>query len=168
MRRTALILSALIMLALTGCDKVDSTSRIPTYQVAIRLNSTGLWNTYGVHSYGESVRFSRDKGIPANYSYTATTYTGFGGVLLICGYNFVSGDYNSPLAYDLACPVEAKSSVIVSVNSDYEAVCPVCGSHFNVTEGGGGPISGPALTKKYGLQRYTVTAATNGGYVITN
>lgn len=151
-----------------SCDDVD-TNRIPAYKVQIALNSPGLWDTYGVGGYGMYREFIAATRTPSNFAFTETTFTGYGGVLLIMGMDpFGEGDI-IPLAYDLSCPVECKpdTRVFVDANS-LEAVCPVCGSHYNVLMSGGSPVSGPAATGsvKYGLQRYYCYPS-NGGYVIT-
>lgn len=64
-----------------------------------------------------------------------------------------------------------KADVRIYVEGElYEAVCPECGSHYDVTMGGGAPLSGPAASgdHKYGLRRYRCLPSGNGGYVITN
>lgn len=150
-----------------SCESTDD-DRIPAYPVQIMLNNPGLWQTYGVVSFGESRMFIRQSRIPANFQFLESTYTGYGGVLLIMGMDpFSAGDV-IPLAYDLACPVECKDYIRVYVDeATLEAVCPDCGSHYDVTMGGGSPTSGPALTGtvKYALQRYGVYPS-GGGYVI--
>lgn len=163
LKKIIYILSLSVSLLAISCNHIDS-SRIPAMPVNIQLDNTGLWNTYGVFSYGQYRMFIKSKKLPSNFSYSALSYTGFGGVLLISGND--NGDYNTPLAYDLACPVEAKESVIVGINSKYEAVCPVCGSVYNVCEGYGAPVSGRALDLHYGLQRFRVYPASLGGYII--
>ena len=157
---------ALLFLLFASCEKVDN-NRIPSVAVNIQLDNTGLWDTYGVHGYGQYRYFIKSQRIPANFPYSAMTYTGFGGVLLISGYNPQTGDYNSPLAYDLSCPVEAKNNIIVTIdNNTFEAVCPVCGSRYNVCEGSGAPVSGPAVEYKSGMQRYQAVPQGMGGYTI--
>lgn len=170
-KRTIIFAAGIVFAAIgvftSGCDSVDS-ERIPAYRVQIALNSPGLWDTYGVGGYGMHREFIRETRTPSDFHYTETTYTGFGGVLLIMGMDpFGQGDV-MPLAYDLACPVECKSDIRVAVDdSSLEAICPVCRSHYDVTMSGGAPISGPAATGnvKYGLQRYNAYPS-NGGYVI--
>ena len=157
--------AVVIMAAVSSCEQVNN-HRIPAVPVNIELNNQGLWDTYGVHAFGDYRYFVRDLHQPANYSYTANTYTGFGGVLLISG--FFGGDYNVPLAYDLSCPVEAKKEIRVTIDkSNYQAVCPKCGSRFDVFEGQGRPVSGKALEMNYGMQIYHVFPASLGGYVIS-
>ena len=73
---------------------------------------------------------------------------------------------NGPLAYDRACPNEAKQNVVLNIDKEnFEAVCPKCGSRFNVCEAYGAPLSGPALENQYGMRRIGMTPA-NGGWII--
>lgn len=159
---------AVLLWSMTGCTTVND-DRIPVFNVNLQIDNEALWVTYGVHSFGESRRFIRTEQLrePANFPFKATTYTGFGGILLISGYNY--GDYNMPLAYDLACPVELNRNVRVAVDAaTFEAVCPQCKSHFNVTEGQGRPVSGPALEQNYALRTYRVVRGSMGGYTVLN
>lgn len=157
---------------LSSCNQVDD-DRIPSLPVYINLSGAGLWNSYGVSGVGVSRRFINYQGeqSPDGFPYNANTYVGFGGVLLIGGIDPFTSEPNVPLAYDLSCPVERSQTVRVSVNSEnLEAVCPVCGSHYNVVTAGGSPVSGPALTGKYkyGLRRYSCDPGQGGGYIIHN
>lgn len=154
-------LIALLLLAVcASCDHIDNKT-IPGFTVRIDLGSYALWNTYGVNGMGDYRIFSREKKLPANFPYNVNTYTGFGGVLLMMG-------MDTPLAYDMACPVEISQNIILSINPDnYEAVCPRCGSHFNPLTGDGGPVSGVAINNKVGMRQYHVYPS-NGGYVISN
>lgn len=164
-----ILLSACAALALGSCDTLDD-DRIPYQPVSINLSDIGMWNTYGVAGYGQHRRFIRQTGEPANFTYSAATYTGFGGVLLIGGMDAYTNDTNVPLAYDLACPVECRRDVRVAIDSStLEAVCPECGSRYNVCEAGGAPVGGPALTgeHKYRLQPYVCVPSQLGGYTIT-
>ncbi len=159
------ILSILTALSIVSCEKSINDERIPPVSVNIELNNQGLWDTYGVHGYGQHRYFIKVDQIPENFPYTALTYTGFGGVLLISGY--ADGDYNVPLAYDLSCPVESKQTVRIQIDSEsYEAVCPECRSRYDVCEGNGRPVSGRAVDLNFGLQRYRVIPASLGGYTI--
>lgn len=151
-------------MSICSCEHVDS-NRIPACSVNLPLDNQALWDTYGVHGYGQSRRFIRDLREPANFPYSALTYTGFGGILLISGLD--GTDYNTPLAYDLACPVEVKSDVRVYIDQNtFEAVCPKCGSHYDVCEGMGRPVSGEALQRNFGMEMYRVVPATYGGYTV--
>lgn len=137
--------------------------------VNIDLSNQGIWNTYGVHGYGSSRRFiyTRTEREPAGFPYNYNSATGYGGVLLVSGQNAYTGDA-APLAYDLACPVECMPDVRVAVDPEsLEAVCPKCGSHYNVTQANGAPVEGPAVGMHYALTPYSAYRATGGGYVIT-
>ena len=156
------IITALIALvwSATACDTSDSKA-LPSYAVRIDLGSYALWNTYGVYGMGDYRVFNREKGIPKNFPFNVNTFTGYGGVLLMMGAEM-------PLAYDLACPVEASYNIVLSIDSEnFEAVCPKCHSRFNPLTGDGGPVSGVAINNKVGMTRYHVTPS-NGGYIIAN
>lgn len=165
MRRRLTALAAIVGLMM-ACTQIDD-SRTPSYPVSIKLNSAALWATYGVSGLGDSRVFNRSKGLPKNYSYTATTYTGYGGVLLVYGYDFTSQDYG-PMAFDMSCPVENNTTALIAFDDEaLDAYCSSCGSHYDVMWSAGSPTQGTAVDKKYGLTRYTVTAS-NSGYVISN
>ena len=162
-----LLPALLTLLCLAGCDNEIDDTRIPAFNVQINLANTGLWNVYGVHGYGDYTYFIRETNSPANFPFTQTTYTGFGGVLLREGMNPFEAGVVEPLAYDLACPVECNAQIRVQIDEQLNAKCPVCGSVYDVTMAAGAPISGPALTGsvKYALERYRAIAQ-NGGYMI--
>lgn len=168
-----LFLSLMVLLsAVSSCNQVDD-DRIPSLPVYINLSGAGMWNSYGVSGVGISRNFINWQGVvsPAGFPFNANTYVGFGGVLLIGGIDPFTSDPNVPLAYDLSCPVECSQTVRVAIDQDnLEAVCPVCGSHYNVVTAGGSPVAGPALTGKYkyGLRRYVCDPGQGGGYIIHN
>ena len=139
--------------AVYSCHSLDD-DRIPVQPVNISFATVADWNIYGVNGALEWRRFIRSDRIPPNYPYTAMTYTGFGGVLLLCD---VLGN---PQAYDLACPVECRQDVRVFINTEDEhlAECPECGSKYNVFSLMGHPVSGIAATRGYALRRYCVGA----------
>ncbi|MDE6561271.1 MAG: hypothetical protein K2K75_07825 [Muribaculaceae bacterium] len=173
LQKGSLFLSLMALLSVaSSCNQVDD-DRIPSLPVYINLSDVGWWNTYGVSGIGISRNFINWQGVvsPSGFPFNANTYVGFGGVLLIGGIDPFTSDTNVPLAYDLSCPVECKQTVRVAIDPDnLEAVCPECGSHYNVITSGGSPVSGPALTGKYkyGLRRYVCDPAQGGGYIIHN
>lgn len=147
------IATILLVGLLSGsCSRIDDT-RIPAMPVNIVFSTVGVWNAYGIGGAMEHRRFikSSTNPVPADFPYTVSTYTGYGGVLLV-------GDiYGNPIAYDLACPYEAQPEIRIAVdNSAYDAVCPVCKSTYDVFAGYGRPTSGPAAERGYGLRRYSV------------
>lgn len=173
-RRRAITKYSLLLLVLPmlgGCESIND-SRIPAMPVMINLSDRGMWNAYGVSGFGDFNYFVFQSGSPrepAGFPYTETSATGYGGVLLIEGVDPFSTEAGVPVAFDLSCPVEKSPVIRVAVNpSNYEAICPVCDSHYNVTTGAGAPVSGEAVTLHYGLKRYYCHPTTLGGYIITN
>lgn len=171
-KKYILVLLGALAVICTGCDTIND-NRIPALAVSIKLDNPGLWDKYGVHVMGEYCYFVRELNQPSGF-YTANTYTGFGGVLLIGGMNLTTSEPNVPLAYDMACPVERDPEVRVAIDPDnLDAVCPVCTSRYDVIMGAGAPVGGPALTgaTKYRLQTYRCHPVMLGGflngYVIT-
>lgn len=134
--------------AASGCSHIED-NRLPPAPVRIEFRSVGDWNAFGVGGALESRRFIRPD-VPSGFPWTALTYTGFGGVLLVCDVN------GRPMAYDLACPYECKADVRVFVSEDMVAECPVCHSTYDVFSNLGTPLSGPAAERGYGMTRYFV------------
>ena len=161
-RTYAAVLAALaIVLAVSSCDTLDN-ERIPVQPVNISFATVADWNVYGVSGALTWRSFVREERLPSNYPYTAMTYTGFGGVLLV-------GDvFGNPQAYDLACPFECSRTVRLFINTEAEhlAECPKCGSRFNVFSLTGHPVSGPAAERGYALRRYRVEPGRAGEYYI--
>lgn len=155
---------------LTSCHSVDD-DRIPPMPVRISFATYGDWSFYGIAGATDTRRFILPEKIPAGFPYTAMSATGFGGVLLVGQYSY-SGDptLDPPLAYDLACPVEMKSDIRVYVDQDkLVAKCPRCESTYDIFQGYGGPLSGPAAEHGYGLKRYRAGSGSTGQYmIITN
>lgn len=159
----------LLALLLSGCTTVDN-ERIPNFPVQIDLSTPALWNTYGVAGYGEHRQFIRQLGEPRNFPWSVNGASGYGGVLLVSGFNPFTLEAAVPLAFDLACPVECRPEVRVRMKTDGMlplAICPECGSEYDVCEQAGSPLSGPALSRKLGLKRYECYATTYGGYMIS-
>jgi len=147
--------------ALCSCHHVDN-KRLPVTQVNIEFRTQADWVTYGVPGAADHRRFIRQERIPANFPYTVSTYTGFGGVLLC---NTFLGE---PVAYDLACPVECNSTVRVAINDDLLAECPRCHSTYNVFEGMGNSVGGPAARDGYGLQIYHCGPGRAGEFMVVS
>ena len=110
------------------------------------------------------------KGIQAYKIYTEKDVdqegerTGFGGVLVFHG--LASNGMDAFYAFDAACPHEASTNVRVEIDeSAVYAICPKCGSKFEVLNGFGNPVSGPCVQEKQGLKRYKVNAQGNKIYI---
>ncbi len=144
------ILYAACAIACAGCHTLDD-DRIPVTPVNLPFATEASWNIYGVAGAMDYKSYIRDKRIPANFPYTANSFTGFGGILLV---TTVLGE---PAAYDLACPVERDHNIIVEINTESMlAECPVCHSEYDVFSLSGHPVEGIAAEKGYGLRRYRV------------
>ncbi|WP_455498966.1 hypothetical protein [Coprobacter sp.] len=141
----------------SGCDKNDDF-RIPTAHVNIVI-SPAQWSRYGVHAFPDYQKFILNK-VPNKEFYNISSATGYGGVLLVCGYS------NQLYAYDLACPVERDPAVLLDIE-DNHAYCPQCKSTYDIYGGTGAPTSGPAHEHKYMLRAYQVISQ-NGSHNIIN
>jgi hypothetical protein len=87
---------------------------------------------------------------------------GFGGILVINGYS--AGGETNLFAYDLACPVEANSSVRVIPDDVGKAKCPECEAVYSIAYGMGTPES----KSKYPLKSYTVKKTGEKKYNVLN
>ena len=157
----ATVLPVLIGLcgALSSCHHIDN-HRLPVSYVNISFRSVGEWDIYGVAGAGQYRRFILPEKIPSGFPYTAMSATGLGGVLLCTTY------LGTPVAYDLACPVECRANVRVFINDDNEAECPVCHSRYDVFEKLGYPVAGKAAEDGFGLEVYRVGPGAQGEYML--
>lgn len=161
--------AAICAITLSACGEHVNNKRIPSYPVDINLANPGLWNAYGIGGIGDYSIFVKGSQ-PASFPWLATSYTGYGGVLLVgvdpAAFFADEAWPYLPMAFDLACPVEIKPEVTVYVDeTKFEAVCPECGSRYTLFSGGG-PVSGPAVGYKYGLQQYKCTGTPMTGFRI--
>ncbi|MCH5214408.1 MAG: hypothetical protein J1E97_04385 [Muribaculaceae bacterium] len=159
----------LSMIAPLGACTQLNDERIPAYAVSIDLSNAGLWNTFGVFNFGDCQYFVIPLRLPGGFNYIYNSATGYGGVLLVMGLDNYTGG-TAPLAYDMACPVERLPEVRVWLDPDsetFEVECQECHSRYNVVDGVGAPVSGPAKAMKYALTPYQCYPTINGGYIIT-
>ena len=94
----------------------------------------------------------------------ATDRLGFGGVLVVHGYN--SNGAVDFFAYDLACPHEIDRNVLVVPDDEGKARCPKCGSVYVTMWGMGVPEA--SSTSKYPLRSYLVRAMGGNVFVVVN
>lgn len=163
-------MAATLLTALSGCGETVNNHRIPAMPVDIHLHTPGLWNTYGVGGIGMYRIFNKETNTPPDFPWTANTFTGYGGVLLVgvdAAANF--GDQQwpyLPMAFDMSCPVEAEPNIVVYVDEmKFEAVCPKCQSRYTLYSGGG-PVAGPAAGLRYGLEQYACVGNPWDGFTI--
>lgn len=148
-----------MLLLLWGCETAEY-DRIPTAPVRIEFGNAVMWNVYGVSAYPDSRCFIKQEGKPKGFPYTADTYTGYGGVILVCD------PINTIHAYDLSCPVERSSKVRIEFDTEELVLrCKECGSTYDVSTGV--PLSGRAHEHRYLLQPYAVFFNAMGGVLVT-
>lgn len=147
---------------LKSCHYIDD-KRVPVAPVNIEFPTVAQWNIYGVAAATDYQYFILDKRQPANFPYTASSSTGFGGVLLISDVHGIAH------AYDLSCPVECKRDVRIKINKETMlAHCDDCGSDYDVFSLEGYPVAGVAAERGYGLRRYYVGPGRDGMYMTVN
>lgn len=146
------IIFCLVVFLLFACNKTH-VSTIPNFPVYLELDLT--------YEDKDLIRLQAHK-IYTHASinqYVGVFSVGFGGVLVYHGIDTGSGEY---FAFDAACPFEANRSTLIEVESDEVfAVCPKCNSKFELLNGIGNPVSGPANDEGYYLKKYAVTHTGN-------
>ena len=139
------IFPLLILFTLLSCADTIET-RIPYRIVSLELDLT-----------------YQDKALNAIQAYKIYTQanidqdreqTGFGGVLVYHGLS--SNGTGAFFAFDAACPHEA---------SAVYAICPKCGSKFELLNGIGNPVEGPCAEEKQALKQYVVDTNGNKIYI---
>lgn len=135
--------------------------------VYIPFTTLGDWDAYGCKVPLDAQRFVRQLRLPSGYPYPDYSFTGFGGVLMVCDV------FSNVRAFDLCCPVELNPDIRVYIDHNANcAKCPKCGSTYDVflLNGSGrlagGPLSGPALTDGFGLRNYNVLFGVDGRYCL--
>ena len=149
----------LAVLLLARCE-YGEYDRIPPAAVRIEFGSAAMWSMYGVAAYPDHKEFIKSENKPRGFTYVANSYTGYGGVMLLCD------PVGIVHAYDMSCPVERSSKIRIEYD-DRELVlrCDECGSTYDTTTGS--PLSGVAAEERYFLQPYAVYFSPMGGVLIT-
>lgn len=139
--KKVLIILSIALTGLFGCGD-DYHSSIP--DVPVNFTCDLLQNPYSsIQVPGQFIKVTRDQNNrPVGYSG------------LIIGQTVFS-EGNDFYAFDAACPVETRQNVSVNVKEDGmgTAVCPVCGTVYNLS-GGGYPSEGAGTEN---LKRYNVS-----------
>jgi nitrite reductase/ring-hydroxylating ferredoxin subunit len=132
-------LAATIYTILTGCgDSFESS--IPEVSFSLTYN-TAVFPTITIP--GQFVKIEKNvNGI----------HVGYAGVILGKSIFSQSGD-NEYVAFDAACPVEASRSTAIDIVDDGlgTAVCPVCGTIYNLSNGGYPEGKGTEYLKRYSV-----------------
>lgn len=84
--------------------------------------------------------------LSVNVPFSYNTQLGYGGLIIV----HALSPENTFYAFDSSCPYEKEQNIKVKV-SQLEAICPQCGSKFDIVTGFGVPIAGPARNP---LKRY--------------
>ena len=148
MRKVLFLISLLISFSCTQTED----NYFPSYRVNLELDLTFEDKALNEQMAYKTYIAGQTSGL------AESELTGFGGVLVYHGLTGIA-------AYDLACPYEQKRSIRIEVDSTkLYAICPECGSTFNIWEGTGTHISGPATR---GLKIYS-TIQTGNKIIVTN
>ena len=130
------IILLLLITSLAGCTN-NAVSPIPSYAVSLEINI--LQDAPELNAIGGVAEFTS-----ASRPYQ---YLGFGGIVIFHNFD------DQFVAFDMACPHEIDRNTRVSVNMAGQAVCPKCGSTFDVGYSQGFPVKGPA---RYPMKQYHV------------
>ena len=131
-------LFCLLILFVCSCSKFEE-SDIPYAQVYLEIDLRfGDNDLVGMYHH-KSITKAR----------TAGERTGFSGVLVVCGIdNYGNAAY---YAFDLCCPHEAKKNIIIEADNAGKAICPECGTEYDIGYGTGAPTKG---VSQYPLRKY--------------
>lgn len=141
-------LSCLLLLLATGaCSKYEE-SNIPYAPVFLNIDLR--------YEDKDLVGLYKHKSITAPR--TAAERAGYSGVLVICGINTTTGG-TTYYAFDLCCPHEAKKNIMIEANDAGKAVCPECGTEYEIGYGTGAPTEG---VSRYPLRKYAVSQKSPG------
>lgn len=146
----------------TSC-KDEYSSNIPDTPVSmtcdlrnnfVQITSPGQFVTVTKIPEGYVIAFPDKPSLAVKTQKAQYARLGYGG--LIVG----NSSFNGYCAYDAACPVEANRKSILMVRNDGlgTAVCPTCGSEFNLNNGGI-PVKGES---KEQLKHYRVSLISGG------
>ena len=127
---------------MTSC-KDNYVSSIPDTSVYLNLNiiTDSEYFTF-YNAPGSILTFSTDDAVATR---PITWRFGYGGLLLV---HTIAGEFH---AFDLACPKEAKRTVVVEADDAMFAPCHTCGEVYDISAGIGNPTRGIATEN---LRRY--------------
>lgn len=159
MKVLRILLVVAMMVSAMGCEFAEY-DRLPAAPVRIEFGNAAVWGVFGVTAYPDHCEYIKEEHLPRGFTYVANSYTGYGGVMLVCD------PVNRVHAYDLACPVERTANIRIDFdNIDLVLRCNTCGSTYDVSTGA--PMSGRAYDNGYYLQPYMVSFSPMGGVLVT-
>lgn len=139
----------LFILVVSGFSCKDDRTTIPESEVYVKTTFSEYQTLMSVN---RAVVYSVNKIYPLNFK------LGYGGV---CIFRDLERQIK---CCDLSCPYESLRTVTLDIKMPY-AICPECGSKFDLTYGQGNPIEGPV---KCGLKMYTKIRDTGEYILVTN
>lgn len=156
------LLIALNLFIVIACDR-GFTSSIPDAPVSltcgltnnfVQITTPGQFVTVTKIPEGYLISYPDKAALPVKTQKAQRSYLGYGG--LIIG----NSTYNGYCAFDAACPAETSSKAVLVVKNDGlgTAVCPKCGTEYNLSNGGI-PVKGES---KEQLKAYKVALVSNG------
>ena len=145
MRTFVCILLSYLCLCLMACTK-EYYNPIPVRRVYLEVDLN--------YRDKELQAFASHKIFTSKNTINGKEQTGFAGVLVTCT---LFGEYK---AFDAACPHEARTDAVIEIDEEYNAVCKVCGSKYEVilNYGSGACIGGPS---KHPLRLYRTSLSGN-------
>lgn len=128
----------LFLMSFFSCAEEESRiSPIPNARVEIDINT--ILNHQFNNPYHSKKYYPNSEGV---------FYAGYVGVIVISNV-----DASWVYAFDLCCPHDVSSKKELINKNDLQLECPTCKSVFNIGDGSGANVSGPAKER---LKRYNV------------
>ncbi len=152
-----LIIPVFIFLLLCGCGKEEEKNALGEF-VNFKVNVTVQDKELATPTNNKQFLKPR----------LAREGVGFSGLLVVCSAVPITSSIYELYVYDLCCRHENKREIrIVPEEDGMHAKCPSCGSTYNIINGVGNVVSGPA---KNNLQKYRAvySASEPGLFIISN
>lgn len=135
---------SVLMFFIISCEKESNLNSIPYAEVYFEINLEKTPDK-NLRTPGRSETFINPR--------LSTDRVGYSGLLITCSaLEPITNSIYQLYAYDLCCPYEKQQNIRVEpIQENVTAKCMKCGSIFNIFNGVGNPIAGPA---KENLQVY--------------
>ena len=139
-KKTISLVTIITGLSLGACT-TNAVSPIPYAPVSLEINI--MQDAPELNVIGGVAEFTE--------TWKAYQYLGYGGIVIFHNFD------DQFVAFDMACPYEVDKDIPVSVGMSGQAVCPQCGSTYEIGYSQGYPIKGPSQLP---MRQYNV--ATSG------